>query len=407
MDHIKKKNNGLVFGFLLLNLFIFSSSFESILNIPKILKYIFSVLALSYFFSFYRKSDKVKFYSTFVYLTTYLFLFVSIFLLVRSLRFDLFYIQEILGERFYFLPYLLPLLFLFVSYDLYFFKRLLYFSYILIPIAIFVMIFIIAFKLDFSNYVYIVTGISTLSLAPGILLIVSHLYKKSKYTLLSSGFFIFLIFILATLGRRGETIEILFLFFWAFVVRFSSGGLSKLKKMILLFFSIFFISISTFFINKNVESIPLFERGISTEGFAESRGETIILFLNQFGSLPNDYFIGRGLDGTFQKFFTGDNKMSRSIEIGYFNVLLKGGFLYLLPMMTLFIIAFYNGYFKSKNDLSKALSGIVLWQIIYMVSFGMANYATNYLLLWISVAACLDYRIRNTSNFQLKKLFNQ
>ena len=75
-------------------------------------------------------------------------------------------------------------------------------------------------------------------------------------------------------------------------------------------------------------------------------------------------------------------------------------------MMALFIIAFYRGYFKSNNDLSKGLAGIVLWQIFYMVSFGMANFATNYLLLWISVTACLDPRIRKTSNLEIKKLLN-
>ena len=54
----------------------------------------------------------------------------------------------------------------------------------------------------------------------------------------------------------------------------------------------------------------------------------------------------------------------------------------------------------------KVFQGIILWQIIYMLSFGMANFATNYLLLWISVAACLDSRIRKTSNLEIKKLLN-
>ena len=104
--------------------------------------------------------------------------------------------------------------------------------------------------------------------------------------------------------------------------------------------SLFFISISTIFIRNNIDKIYLFERGITQEGFLESRGETIINFINDFGTLPNDYLIGRGLNGTFQKFSNGDNQMSRSIEIGYLNVLLKGGFVVLLPMMALFIIAF-------------------------------------------------------------------
>lgn len=406
INYIKKKNTRLVYGFMILNLFSFSTTFESLLNIPNIVKYIFSLITLFLFFNFYKKSQRIKFDSFVVILTSYLFLFVSIFLLLGSFRFELFYIQEIFAERFYFLPYLLPLLFLFVRYDLYFFRRLLQFSYILMPIAIFIQLYIIAFNLEESNYIFIVILISAFSLAPGLLLFVSHLYKKSKYTRSSLIFFILLIIITAALGRRGETIEVAFMLIWAFIIRLKSGGLSRTRKTIFLIGSLFFISLSAVVISKNSSNINVFERGFNQEGFQKSRGETIFNFFREFGSLPNDYLIGRGLNGTFQKFSTGDNKMSRSIEIGYFNILFKGGFLYLAPMMVLFIIAFYKGYFKSNNDLSKALAGLVLWQIIYMVSFGMANFKTDYLLLWISVSACLDSRLRKTSNAEIKKLLN-
>ncbi len=404
--NIKNKNTRLIYGFLTLNIFIFLSSFEAILFIPRIAKYIFSLATLFLFFNFYKKSPRIKFDSLIVYLTSYLFLFISIFLLVSSFRFEIFYIQEIFGERFFFLPYLLPLLFLFVKYDLYFFRRLLQFSYTLVPIAILVELYVIGFTLEHSNYVYIVTGISTLSLAPALLLFVSHLYNKSKYTQSALIFFILLITITAMLGRRGETLECVYMLFWALILRLKSGGLGNTRKRIILIGSLFFISLTAVVVSNNSSSIYLFERGFSQEGFQESRGETIENFLAEFGTRSNDYLIGRGLNGRFQKFSTGDSQISRSIEIGYFNILLKGGFLYLVPMMLLFIIAFYKGFFKSNNDLSKALAGIVLWQILYMVSFGLATFATNYMLLWIAVAACLDSRIRKTSNVEIQKLLN-
>ena len=137
INYIRTKNKRLVYGFIILNLFIFSSTFESLLNIPNIVKYIFSIISIFLLFNFYKKSQKIKFDSIVVYLFAYLFLLVSIYLLISSIRFELFYLQEVFAERFFFMPYLLPLLFLFVRYDLYFFKRLLQFSYILIPFAIF------------------------------------------------------------------------------------------------------------------------------------------------------------------------------------------------------------------------------------------------------------------------------
>jgi hypothetical protein len=257
-----------------------------------------------------------------------------------------------------------------------------------------------------SNYVFIVVGISTFSLAPGLLLFVSHLYQESKYTKWTLIFFLLLIFITAMLGRRGETIESLFMLIWAFTIRLTSSDINQVRKTIIIILSLFFISVSTVVIINNTQNIFLFERGFSKEGFDESRGETVDNFLYQFGTLPNDFLIGRGLSGEFQKFSFGDNQMSSSIEIGYFNVLLKGGFLYLVPMMALFIIALYKGFFKSNNDLSKGLAGIILWQIIYMMSFGMANFSTNYLLLWIAVAACLDSTIRKTTNAEIRKILN-
>lgn len=404
--YIVRKNSSLVFGFISLNLFIFFSSFEALLDLPHILKYVFSVIAIYSFIKFFRNSPRVKFESASIRLIHYFFLYTSVFILLSSVRFELFYIQEVMAERFFFMPFLIPILFISVSYDLFFFKRLLYFSYILISFAIFVEILIILFFLDISNYVYIVTGVSVLSIAPALLLSVSHLYKKLKYTRLTIIFFILLILITAMLGRRGETIESVFFLFWALLIRITSGGIRSKRKKLILIFSLFSIAFFSLLIVNNSKQIYLFERGFSQEGFEESRGETVENFLADFGTKSNDYLFGRGLNGTIKKFSHGDNQISRSIEIGYFNILLKGGFSYLIPMMLLFIIAFYKGYFKSNNDLIKALSGLILWQIIYMLSFGMANYATNYIILWIAVAVCLNPSIRKISNLEIRKMLN-
>ena len=61
INYIKKKNTRLVYGFMILNLFSFSTTFESLLNIPNIVKYIFSLITLFLFFNFYKKSQRIKF----------------------------------------------------------------------------------------------------------------------------------------------------------------------------------------------------------------------------------------------------------------------------------------------------------------------------------------------------------
>lgn len=398
---ILKVNKELVISLFLLNLFIFSSTFEVLIGISQIIKYSLSVIVIYFFYSFFHKSALQNVETFTVKCIKFIFLVVSFYLLVGSYRKEIFYIQEIFAERFYFMPYLLPLIFLFIKYDLSIFKYLIQFSYYLLPLALFVEVYIIIFTLDPFYYVQDVIAIITLSIAPNLVLFTSHLSSNKKLTTLSIIYFLLFAFILAKLGRRGETFENVFMLIWFMVIRLGSKSINQSKKFNFFVVSLILFITLSFFVYQNRKSIYLFERGVSASGFDESRGETIDNFLYEFGREPNDYLIGRGLNGTFQKFSSGDNMYSRSIEIGYLNIMWKGGLVYLVPMMLLFIISFVKGFFNSKNDFVKGLAGIILWQIIYMGSFGMANFATSYVLIWISVAICLDPRMRNFTNNEI------
>ncbi len=398
---ILKVNKELVISLFLLNLFIFSSTFEVLLGIPQQVKYLFSVTVIYFFISFFRQSELQNVESFVVKLIKIVFLIVSSYLLIGSFRKEIFYIQEIFAERFYFLPYLLPIIFLFIKYDLSILKYLIQFSYYLLPLALFVEVYIIIFTLDPFYYVQNAIGILTLSIAPNLLLFTSHLSTNKKLTLLSTLYFLLFAFILAKLGRRGETFENVFMLFWFLILRLGSKSINQSKKFNFFILSLILLFVLSFFVYQNRKDIYLFERGVSADGFDESRGETIDNFLYEYGREPNDYLYGRGLNGTFQKFSHGENMFSRSIEIGYLNIMWKGGLFYLVPMMLLFIISFARGFFKSNNDFVKGLAGNILWQIIYMASFGMANFATNYVLIWISVGICLDPRMRKFSNTEI------
>ncbi len=399
---ISKVNKELVISLFLLNLFIFSSTFEVLIGIPQIVKYAFSVTVIYYFYSFFHKSALQNVETIFVKLIKFVFLIVSFYLLLGSYRKEIFYIQEIFAERFYFMPFFLPIIFLFIKYDLYIFKYLIQYSSLLLPFSIFIEVLIVIFTLDSFYYVQDVIAIITLSIAPNLVLFTSHLSNNKKIATLSLIYFILFAFILAKLGRRGETFENVFMLMWFIIIRLGSKSLNQSKKLNFLVLSLILMFVlSFFFVYQNRKSIYLFERGVSASGFDESRGETIDNFLYEFGREPNDYLLGRGLNGTFQKFSSGDNMYSRSIEIGYLNIMWKGGLVYLVPMMLLFIISFVKGFFSSNNDFVKGLAGIILWQIIYMASFGMANFATSYVLIWISVAICLDPRMRNFTNNEI------
>ena len=54
-----RRNRAIIIAFVASNTFIFLSSFESVLNYPKILKYIASVVVIYQIFLVYRLSSKV------------------------------------------------------------------------------------------------------------------------------------------------------------------------------------------------------------------------------------------------------------------------------------------------------------------------------------------------------------
>lgn len=401
-----KFDKHLIRALISLNLFVFTVLFENILDIPKLLKYVFSFYAISVFVIYsYKGKSRVK-GSRSQELTITIFSLISLYLLLTSFRFEFFFLQELFAEQFYFLPYLTPVILLKVSFSLNLFRLLIKWSYYFLPVAIFVEIYVIFNALSTDDYPFNVIGIYTVSLLPMILLGLYDFHGKKYSIHLLLIYFLLFAFITASLGRRGETIEILFMLGWAFWIRFRSSIISIKRKLSIFVLGFLLIIGGGIFVTENKEDIFLFQRGFNQNAFNESRGETIEMFLLDFGKRPMDWFTGRGLNGMVQKFDRGDKGKSRSIEIGYFNALLKGGLLYLVPMILLLLMAFYKGYFKSYNDLAKLLSGLAFWQILYMVSFGLPNFNFSYTFLWIAVSALLNKEFRGLSNSQLHEIMN-
>ncbi|HAQ71114.1 MAG TPA: hypothetical protein DCR48_09090 [Flavobacteriales bacterium] len=396
-----KQDLDLVRALFTLNLFIFSVLFESVLGIPKLIKYLLSVYAIGVIIIYYFRGKVRVREGIFQELVILLFTIVSIYLLINSVRFETFYLQELFAEQFYFLPYLTPVLLLRMSFRLNFYQLLLKWTYRLLPLAIIVQFFVITTALSVEDYPFNIVGILTVSMSP-LLLLGLYSYHQARYSLnMLLIYFLLFAFVTASMGRRGETLEVLFIFGWAYWIRLRSTSISLNKKQNILALGFVLLLGGIFFIAETKDDIYLFERGLTQEGFDESRGETVDMFLLDFGSRPSDWSLGRGLNGKVQKFDRGEEGKSRSIEIGYFNALLKGGLAYLIPMLIILFSAFYKGYYKSNNDLAKLLSGLALWQIIYMVSFGLPNFNFSYTFLWIGVSSVLNRDFRALTNEDL------
>jgi hypothetical protein len=400
----RERDQTLAKALVMLNAFVLSTLLEQQLGLPNIVKYLLSLSVLWALTSYTLKAEKRFKGGLFIESIIIVFTIYSFYLLVNSIRFELFFLQELFAEQFYFLPYLTPILLLRVSFGLSFFKKLIEWTYYLLPIAILVELYVISNALTQEDYPINVVSILSFSLAPMLLLGTSHLNSKKHSQLLLLMYFLFFAFVTASLGRRGETLEILFMLSWGYWIKIKSSSISKSKRRLIITSGLVLFLGAGIFIADRKDDIFLFERGLSQEGFEESRGETVEMFLLDFGSRSGDWLFGRGLNGKIQKFDRGEEGKSRSIEIGYFNALLKGGLLYLVPMIILLLSAFYLGYYSSNNDLSKLLAGFAFWQIFYMVTFGLPNFNFSYTFLWIAVSANLNPEFRKLNNLDLTRV---
>jgi hypothetical protein len=403
-----RANGKVIHALVATNLYTFFAAFENKLHFPQIFKYLASVYALGCLFSFFFKSQKLRISSYYVKFILVWFSCITLYLCVTGVRFEKFFVQEFFVERSFFIPYLLPFFFLRCKFDIDFFRRILFITYKFLPFAILAIILCLIFE-SFFTYPRNLFFILTFSFVNSLLLYVSHLLKWKYVTVLSLVYHILFMTLTAINGRRGETLEQVLPVLVFIFIRINSSSVSRARKIILVSLSSMLLTSASIFVYSISDRILMFQRGFSKEGFDESRGDVAVNFLLDFGSKPNDYLIGRGLNGIIRKFTFGpeSKRFARSIEMGYFNILIKGGFLYLIPMMLLFFSSFYLGLFSSRNDLAKGIGFLIFWHILYMASFGMALFNVTYFMVWIAVAACLNRELRGTSNTDLQVAFNR
>lgn len=148
-----------------------------------------------------------------------------------------------------------------------------------------------------------------------------------------------------------------------------------------------------------------FQRGISKEGFEESRGKVFEDFSIDFSS-TSDWIFGRGLDGRVLRTIIQGEDTGDLIENGFLHLVLKGGLLYLVPFVLILLRASYLGFFRSRNDLTKALASLLFIHIFMMAYFNLPDSSPRYIMIWIAVSACFNSGIRNHSNEEVSSALN-
>lgn len=120
------------------------------------------------------------------------------------------------------------------------------------------------------------------------------------------------------------------------------------------------------------------------------------------------WIFGRGALGTYydpSSLFEMIDGNRTEIETGYLNMILKGGIIYLVLYVLVLLKAFYKGYFKTNNDLTKAFACMCLITCIELIPYGIQSFNLKYLSIWLGVGLCLNRQVRQMTNKEIKESF--
>ena len=238
----------------------------------------------------------------------------------------------------------------------------------------------------------------------GVFLLLLFPYQKAKVNIVLVLGLIFATLMMLLLARRNVVLYLVtVLFFLALVTIFSKTELIKKRKPILVAVSVIIGLWTIVFVIFMKFNFNLFLERADT-GF-ESRDMLFLEFYDDFNLNPIDWYIGRGPFGAFSSINGNEMNNKRTlIENGYFQYILKQGLFFLIPFIIVSIAASFNGFFRSKNHLSKAAAILIIVNLIDMFGYGLPFLGLKYLNLLIAFGFCFSPTIRNMNDFEIRKI---
>ena len=242
----------------------------------------------------------------------------------------------------------------------------------------------------------------TFLLEGSIIFLMTMPYHKKKRIIIIVIAVITAIVIMMLLTRRNKVVFYGAGLGLAIILNILKGEMSLEKKFFIVFATI-------------VGFIFLFNSGgifdaffYKMEGGMSSREQIIDDFYDDFNRTPNDWIYGRGLFGEFVGGVLNLNKntgLRDTIENGYLQLILKGGWIWLGLLILVSVTSVYKGLFKSNNIFVKGCACIILLYFIDMIGFGVPVASLKYIMVFLSISVCSSKRWRSYSDNELKKIF--
>lgn len=231
---------------------------------------------------------------------------------------------------------------------------------------------------------------------PAGFLLMNYKFISKKYRIVAIAAIALSIGASIAYGRRGNAgllIALGLCALYMYVVAEKAGFIKK-ALVVLIFIA------GGVYLYTNSATNPLFEV-MSERIMVDSRGSIEDDLIRDLNQKPIDWFIGRGLHGSYYTMVV-DDLTRYSMETAYLRIILNGGVVLLGLYLIIAIRAFYLGFFKARNFLCKAMSLYILISILFLVaSFSPFDFSLRGVLLWISIAFCYSYPWRMKTNDEI------
>jgi len=243
-----------------------------------------------------------------------------------------------------------------------------------------------------------------------------YLPEDKVYGLL--GWMAFFPIILLTFFTQTRTNKVILLISISAYLFLSFQASQRINSVFLLLLVIFFIieyfrqakinlylKAPLFLILIIISSLSLFQLSNTINQVSNNKQATTdtrtFLFEELYADMSKkELILGRGAMGTYYSpYFAllkrleisgGDSATRSVVEVGYLQMILKGGYIMLFLYLLFLLPAAYLGIFKSHNSIAR-MSGyyILLYLLLWTVSY-VPVYSAEYILLWMSAGTALS-----------------
>lgn len=305
----------------------------------------------------------------------------------------------------YILPYLMPLI-VFIPIECYDFRSFIKYSVIISYISI---IIIVVFFQEINRS----SALQAIGLGgeygfgsrfaqiyiPFAFAVLCRKYISNKIWMINSIGLLLALLIFAIAARRGSvaTTACLFLFNLYFYIK----SMRKRERWIATILSIAIIfGLSLYFVSSDNFNF------IKKRGMEDTRSGVDKALLNQMSD--SELIFGKGLNGRYYYPLYANDYLKGwryGSETGFYNIVLKGGYLMAIIYIILLAYPAILGIFKSKNMLCKALGFYLILSLIKLYPFGWLMFNMEFVVIWMGVALCYHKTVRKLSDHQIYLLF--